>query len=638
MKLLRLFVFIAISASSLTSFAQTGTGNVGVGTTSPDTTAVLDVTSSSKGMLVPRMLTSQRLAIVNPANSLLVYDLDFKCFFYYKSPATAWQSLCETHFDSIFVNVAAIDSLFSVISNIDTLYIAGQPLDTVIGESLRKTAWLLLGNLGTDPAINFLGTIDNEDLVFRTNSIEKMRITKTGQGGFGTSTPDPSAIFDISDTTKGFLPPRLSLAQRNAISNPAKGLLIFNTTDSTTQFWNGQCWLATYQEDCNQCGFSMSLSSTAGTIDRTLTDTAGTNITISQTSGSTQTIGVFLIHNLPTGVTVSVSNPTISGNGVSHLTVNASIFAQPGTFPIAVQAICGSTIQNQIFTVTIDSCIIVNINNTVTDYDLAAINNLPGPGTRICVVVNIAPGIEVISDSTIYTAFDEGNLDAQSHVGIANSGAILGRGGNGGDIQGSSTFSQAGDNGANALNLSCRTDIQSGTFGFIYGGGGGGSSIGAGFPINTPVGNFSFAIGAGGGGGSNSGYGGDPNGLLNTFAAGQDATSGVLSIPGLGGILNVPINIPISIITLSINPQIYGGNGGAYGQPGTAGSFVLSIAASFSIPLVGTVTIPIPIGNIPVPVLPGGLAGMAIKRNNFPLNGYTDGNYNTLFVKGAVGP
>ena len=41
--------------------------------------------------------------------------------------------------------------------------------------------------------------------------------------------PDSSAILELADTTKGFLPTRLTTNQRNAISNPAEGLIIFNT-------------------------------------------------------------------------------------------------------------------------------------------------------------------------------------------------------------------------------------------------------------------------------------------------------------------------------------------------------------------------------------------------------------------------
>ncbi len=49
--------------------------------------------------------------------------------------------------------------------------------------------WNLTGNSGTTPAINFIGTIDNTDFVFKTNSIERMRILANGKIGIGTATP-----------------------------------------------------------------------------------------------------------------------------------------------------------------------------------------------------------------------------------------------------------------------------------------------------------------------------------------------------------------------------------------------------------------------------------------------------------------
>ena len=60
--------------------------------------------------------------------------------------------------------------------------------------------------------------------------------------GIGTITPDNSAILDLSSTTKGFLPPRLTSIQKNAISTPASGLMIFDTTLSKLNVWNGSAW------------------------------------------------------------------------------------------------------------------------------------------------------------------------------------------------------------------------------------------------------------------------------------------------------------------------------------------------------------------------------------------------------------
>lgn len=82
-------VMIFISVTSLT-IAQ---NNVGIGTTSPNASAALDVTASDKGVLVPRVTTAQRNAIVSPAEGLLVYDTDLDCFHFY-SLLTGWENLC----------------------------------------------------------------------------------------------------------------------------------------------------------------------------------------------------------------------------------------------------------------------------------------------------------------------------------------------------------------------------------------------------------------------------------------------------------------------------------------------------------------------------------------------------------------
>jgi hypothetical protein len=56
---------------------------------------------------------------------------------------------------------------------------------------------------------------------------EKMRIPSSGRLGIGT--PDNSAKLDVSSTTQGFLPPRMTAAQRDAIATPALGLIVYTT-------------------------------------------------------------------------------------------------------------------------------------------------------------------------------------------------------------------------------------------------------------------------------------------------------------------------------------------------------------------------------------------------------------------------
>jgi trimeric autotransporter adhesin len=57
--------------------------------------------------------------------------------------------------------------------------------------------------------------------------------------GIGTTSPHASAILDINDTAKGILIPRLTFQQCNSIVSPAKGLMVFVTTDSSFYFFDG---------------------------------------------------------------------------------------------------------------------------------------------------------------------------------------------------------------------------------------------------------------------------------------------------------------------------------------------------------------------------------------------------------------
>lgn len=113
-------LLLVISAS----FAQ-----VGIGTTSPDASSMLDISSANSGLLIPRVpLTSvnDTSTISAPVTSLLVYNSGFSPNGYYYFNGTLWVQLATA-----------------------------------------ANAWLLTGNTGTSAATNFLGTTDDVDLVFR---------------------------------------------------------------------------------------------------------------------------------------------------------------------------------------------------------------------------------------------------------------------------------------------------------------------------------------------------------------------------------------------------------------------------------------------------------------------------------------
>jgi hypothetical protein len=93
---------------------------------------------------------------------------------------------------------------------------------------------------GGGSEIAFLTTKDGAT---NTSLTERLRITNEGNVGLGTPTPDASSLLDITSTAAGILIPRVTTGQRDAIASPATGLLVFNTTTVTFQFWDGVAWV-----------------------------------------------------------------------------------------------------------------------------------------------------------------------------------------------------------------------------------------------------------------------------------------------------------------------------------------------------------------------------------------------------------
>jgi hypothetical protein len=85
------FTLLAVVLLTATAYAQ-----VGIGTTTPDASSTLDITSTTKGLLMPRMTNAQRLVISNPAAGLQVFvtDLDGGSFMFYDG--TEWGTLSFT--------------------------------------------------------------------------------------------------------------------------------------------------------------------------------------------------------------------------------------------------------------------------------------------------------------------------------------------------------------------------------------------------------------------------------------------------------------------------------------------------------------------------------------------------------------
>ncbi|PJJ52881.1 hypothetical protein [Hymenobacter chitinivorans] len=232
----RLLVAAALAITSGSAYAQTG--SVGIGVTIPNSSAVLDVSSTTKGMLVPRMTQAQRTAIGSPAQGLLVYQTDgTQPGFYYNASATAtatwlWLPDKATAGDNLGNATATspVKLAGNTLSNNGTGGIsindAGQV--TVTGNSVVTGNSSVTGN----STVSGASAVTGNSTVGGTSAV-------TGNGSVGGSlvvgaaAPSAtSALLEVASTSKGLLPPRMTQTQRNAISSPVVGLLIIQTDNT----------------------------------------------------------------------------------------------------------------------------------------------------------------------------------------------------------------------------------------------------------------------------------------------------------------------------------------------------------------------------------------------------------------------
>ena len=333
----QLFIVVSTFLLAIEASAQ----NVGIGTTTPAT--ILDVTSTTQGVLLPRVTTAQMNAIVSPANGLLVTNTDSlnRIFIY---TGTGWSGLSFgggaavdtsllvhkagteiitgskifsndllVHGMSIGLgsggyprNVAiGLDVLVSNTTGNDIISMGNAALySNTIGRNhvAIGTAALYSNTIGngnsaigyealysnttgsdniavgsdagvylqdgstensiTDKSI-FIGAntkalADNQtnQIVIGYNAIglgsntvvigndDISSTSLKGQVGINNSTPDASAQLDVSSTTKGLLLPRLTKSQRDAITSPAAGLMIYQTDNIPgLRVYNGTNWV-----------------------------------------------------------------------------------------------------------------------------------------------------------------------------------------------------------------------------------------------------------------------------------------------------------------------------------------------------------------------------------------------------------
>lgn len=102
-------------------------------------------------------------------------------------------------------------------------------------DTSNNTRWRIRSN-------NFSSNFSIQD----QSSNPLVLLTQNGNVAIGRNITDPittSAILELNTTTKGFLPPKMTTAQKNAISSPAEGLMIYDTDLKRPCFYNGTSWI-----------------------------------------------------------------------------------------------------------------------------------------------------------------------------------------------------------------------------------------------------------------------------------------------------------------------------------------------------------------------------------------------------------
>src|SRR5690242_8252768 len=113
----------------LLTFVHARSQSVGIGTTIPNASSILDLSSTTKGLLAPRMTTAQRTAIVSPANGLMVYDTNTNSFWFYNG--SSWNAVAGGGGLTLPYNqtVALTSTAFRIFNNEAYTSIEGESMD-----------------------------------------------------------------------------------------------------------------------------------------------------------------------------------------------------------------------------------------------------------------------------------------------------------------------------------------------------------------------------------------------------------------------------------------------------------------------------------------------------------------------------
>lgn len=222
-------------------------------------------------------------------------------------------------------------------------------------------------------------------------SIGTSSAVQFGSLGLGSSLAT-SSILSLSSTTSGFLPPVMTTTQKNAIATPATGLVVYDSTLSDLEFYNGSSWVGTTLSG---------VISLAGTANQIVASASTGAITLSFPTTGGLSLGSYQSVTPPTGGIIFPgqlgvgTNSPVSTSQISVVSTNARVLNFSGT----LASVDGSTKQGSLY-----------LNNTFS----------PTSGSTFSSVVEGLPVFSVASGQTVTAA----SIFHASPLFTANAGTI----------------------------------------------------------------------------------------------------------------------------------------------------------------------------------------------------------------------
>jgi hypothetical protein len=170
----------------------------------PDNTAILDIKSNTKGLLIPRLTTLQRTSIAGPALGLTVFDLDTYSFWMYRGDLMGgWAELLHSfnkHWDRTGTNIFTTNpGNVGIGTNSPTEKLTINGPDAAISFMNSGSAKGYVQTSGSNMRIGTYANNTTGNMVFATKAVDRMWIDETGKVGIGTSTPSSALTIDGSN-------------------------------------------------------------------------------------------------------------------------------------------------------------------------------------------------------------------------------------------------------------------------------------------------------------------------------------------------------------------------------------------------------------------------------------------------------